>query len=130
VHRFALAIGDRKEYKHDAGHSLGRVYSKSMQFIVLLPYSPAEVDQLLVSFKTTDVMLAAASLRGHNRIHLMMPAQITAIDTIRNDLSRFYEVDQQSGTLFVPEAEPTFDEIVPRPWITTSLIRDGLWHVD
>ncbi|GAB1309870.1 hypothetical protein MFIFM68171_00080 [Madurella fahalii] len=130
VRHLVLRLGDRNGLEGDATRGRRRVFSKSMRFVVLLPFAPAEADRLLASAGSTDVMLATASLRGGNRIHLVMPAQIAAIDTIANDLSRVHEVDQQSGILSVAEVEPTLDEIARRPWITTTFIRNGLWHVD
>lgn len=130
VRHLVLHLGDQHGAEDERGHRPKRLFSKSRRFIVLLPFSPSEMGRMLVAVGTTDVMLAVASLRGNNRVHLVMPAQVTAVDTIANDLSRLHEIDQKSGKLFVVDAEPGLDEIVPRPWITASLVRNGYWHVD
>lgn len=130
VLHLVLQLGDRNGPDSDATRGRRRVFSKSMRFVVLLPFAPAEADRLLASARATDVMLAAESLLGGNRIHVVMPAQIGAIDSIANDLSRMHTVDQQTGILSVADVEPTLDELARRPWITTTFVREGIWHVD
>lgn len=130
VRHLVLQLGDWGGPEGDAARGRRRVFSKSMRFVVLLPFAPAEADRLLASASLTDVMLATASLLGNNRIHLVMPAQLAAMDAIANDLTRVHEVDQQSGILSVAEVEPTLDEIAPRPWIKTTFVQSGIWHVD
>lgn len=130
VLHLVLQFGDRNGPESDNTRGRRRVFSKSMRFVVLLPLAPAEADRQLASARSTDVMLAAESLLGGNRIHVVMPAQIGAIDSIANDLSRMHTVDQQTGIFSVADVEPTLDELARRPWIPTTLVREGIWHVD
>jgi hypothetical protein len=78
------------------GRGWNSMFSNSWRFVVLLPFSPAEVDRMIVAGGTTDVMLAVASLRGNGGIHLVMLVQVAAVDTIAGDLSSLHYTDQKS----------------------------------